>query len=446
MEINSEVHIVKVQANKGILFLVIAMMVSALFFQQPLQANAAFDVEAEAAILVDANSGKILYQKNADANLHIASMTKMMSEYLILEAIAENRLTWDQTVPISNFVRQLSLYTDLSNVPLRQDETYTVKELYESVAIYSANASTIAIAELMYGSEAGFVQAMNDKAEELGLEEYMFVNSTGLNNSDLLGQHPQGTAADEENRMSAKATAKLAYHLITDYPEVLETASIPTKIFKEGTDDAIHMMNWNWMLPTIETQHDYEGIDGLKTGFTLNAGNCFTATAERNGVRLISVVMGTASRADRFNETEKLLNYGFNQFETVELVPAGYQGEEPVLPVVSGKEKEVAVATEEALSLLIKTGEEQLYSPVITFSDEDLVAPLEQGEVVGTLTVQYDGEGSIEYLVANQKDQVNIVTIEAVERAGWFSRTLGSIGGFFSSIWTSVSETVKGWF
>ncbi|WP_245805888.1 D-alanyl-D-alanine carboxypeptidase family protein [Bacillus alkalicellulosilyticus] len=442
------------QTKKSIMYIVMAMMLTTtIFFQQPLQASA-FSVNAEAAILVDANSGRILYQDNIDANLYIASMTKMMSEYLILEAIDEGRLEWDQTVPISSFVRQLSLYTDLSNVPLRQDETYTVKELYESIAIYSANASTIAIAELLYGSETGFVKAMNDKAEELGLTDYFFVNSTGLNNSNLLGQHPDGTAEDEENRMSARATAKLAYHLINDYPEVLDTASIPDMIFKEGTEDQIEMKNWNWMLVgSIEPQFDYSGIDGLKTGYTSKAGNNFTATAVRNGTRLISVVMNTGTRADRFNETEKLLDYGFNNFETIELLPSGYQVENgEMLPVSSGKEAEVSISTEEPLSLVIRRGEEELYTPVLTVDggklndDGALSAPIEAGEVVGTVHLSYSGTDENEYLVENAEQTVNAITDHAVERAGWFSRTMSSIGGFFSGIWTAVSDTIKGLF
>ncbi|WP_412734061.1 D-alanyl-D-alanine carboxypeptidase family protein, partial [Halalkalibacterium halodurans] len=241
-------------------------------FTPAMTANAAFELEAESAILVDAESGKILYGKNIDAVLPTASMTKMMSEYLILEAINEGEISWDQEVPISDYVRELSLYVQLSNVPLRQDETYTVKELYESVAIYSANASTIALAELIAGSESAFVQRMNEKGEELGLEDFKFVNSSGLNNKDLLGNHPEGTDANAENVMSARATAKLAYNLLKDYPEVLETASIPEKTFRAGEGEEIEMENWNWMLKGIRPQHDYEGIDGLKTGYTAEAG------------------------------------------------------------------------------------------------------------------------------------------------------------------------------
>jgi D-alanyl-D-alanine carboxypeptidase (penicillin-binding protein 5/6) len=439
------------------LSIMLTMVVVASLILQPIKADAAFDLEAESAILVDAQTGKILYQKNIDAILPTASMTKMMSEYLILEAINEGRISWDQEVPISNFVRNLSLYTSLSNVPLRQDESYTVEQLYQSVAIYSANASTIALAELIAGSETTFVKMMNDKAAELGLEDYEFVNSTGLNNSDLQGNHPDGTGENAENMMSARATAKLAFHLINDYPEVLETASIPTLTFiaGPGPDEEIDMRNWNWMLPGLEPQHDYEGIDGLKTGYTSAAGNCFTGTAIRNGMRLISVVMRTETRDDRFNETKKLLDYGFNNFNDMELVDAGFvpEGFESI-SVAAGKEKEVTISSVAPLSTVVKNGEEELYHTELFLNEDEEIfnehgeiqAPFEAGTEVGSLALVYDGEQEEEFLYPSQRAQVSVVTDAAVEKAGWFSMTMRAIGGFFSGIWNGVADTVKGWF
>ncbi|WP_100408269.1 D-alanyl-D-alanine carboxypeptidase family protein [Bacillus solitudinis] len=416
-------------------------------FMQPKSAEAALDLGAESAILVDAATGKILYQKNIDAILPTASMTKMMSEYLILEAINKGSITWEQQVPISDHVRALSLKRELSNVPLRQDESYSVKQLYESVAIYSANASTIAIAELIAGSETGFVKMMNDKGKELGLEDYEFVNSTGLNNSDLQGNHPEGTGEIAENMMSARATAKLAYSLLRDYPEVLDTASIPMKDFQAGPGEEVSMENWNWMLSSIRPQHDYEGIDGLKTGYTAEAGNCFTATAKRGGTRLISVVMRTGSRDDRFNETRKLLDYGFNNFSHQELVEAGFIPEgENILPVAAGKEKEVSISSSEALAGVIKNGEEEAYEAVLTIDNSvlngegELVAPIEAGKIVGTLSLEYTGEGEEEYLYSQQHISSDVVTDVSVEKAGWFSMTMRAISGFFSGIWTSVAN------
>ena len=164
---------------------------------------------------------------------------------------------WDQKVTIDEYVHKLSAAPGLSNIGLTQGETYTVKELYEAMAIFSGNAATVALAQLVGGTEKNFVKLMNEKAKELGLEDYNFVNSSGLNNTSLLGQYPAGNE-DDENLMSARATAKLAYELLKDYPEVLDYAKVPRLKFRDGrTYD-----NFNWMLPGLI--YEYEGVDGLK--------------------------------------------------------------------------------------------------------------------------------------------------------------------------------------
>ncbi|WP_369818778.1 serine hydrolase [Anoxybacillus sp. B7M1] len=416
------------------------------------------NIEADAAILVDAGSGRILYQKNIDTVLGIASMTKMMTEYLLLEAVKQKRVKWDQEYTPSDYVYRLSQDRDLSNVPLRKDGKYTVRELYEAMAIYSANAAAVAIAEIVGGSEENFVKMMNEKAKKLGLQGYKFVNATGLSNQDLQGFHPQGTEASEENVMSARAVATLAYHLLKEYPEVLETSSITKKTFREGTDDQIKMDNWNWMLPGLV--YGYEGVDGLKTGYTDFAGYCFTGTAEKNGVRFITVVMNAKSNGKstinaRFEQTRKLLDYAFSNYSLKELYPAGYQQKgDATLPVTKGKEKSVAVVTKKTLSLVIKNGEDKNYKPVYVFDkkklnkDGELTAPIKKGEKVGYMTVRYTGANDDDYLTPNGKSavQVDVVAKQSVEKANGFVLMMRGIGGLFSDIWTSVTKTVKGWF
>nr|WP_018923303.1 D-alanyl-D-alanine carboxypeptidase family protein [Salsuginibacillus kocurii] len=412
------------------------------------------DLEAEAAILVDAQTGKMIYQEEVDVILPPASMTKIMSEYLVHEALDEGTISWDDEVTITDEVNALSHDTALSNVFLSQDETYTVQELYEAMTIYSANAATVALAEEISGSETEFVEDMNAKAEELGLTEYNFVNSSGLNNSSMQGLHPDGTDADAENEMSARATALLTYHLLNDYPEVLDTASIEEMTFKEGTDDAVDMRNWNEMLPGMGS-HGYEGMDGLKTGYTELAGNAFTGTAERDDTRFISVVMRTDSREARFEETEKLMDYGFDNFQEIEIVEAGYTPEEAeAISVTRGEEDQVAASTTEAIQTLIEEGEEEDYETSFAFADSvlndegELVAPLEEGEVIGQLSAEYHGEQDYDYLQSDMQNHktVEVVLDEGVEEAGWFSLTMRSIGGFFSGIWNQATDTVRGWF
>jgi serine-type D-Ala-D-Ala carboxypeptidase (penicillin-binding protein 5/6) len=450
-----------VKRKKSIIIGLVLVFLLATVFPLNKKVEAAQDpinIEADAAILVDAGSGRILYQKNIDTVLGIASMTKMMTEYLLLEAVKQKRVKWDQEYTPSDYVYRLSQDRDLSNVPLRKDGKYTVLELYEAMAIYSANAAAVAIAEIVGGSEENFVRMMNEKAKKLGLQGYKFVNATGLSNQDLQGFHPQGTEASEENVMSARAVATLAYHLLKEYPEVLETSSITKKTFREGTDDQIKMDNWNWMLPGLV--YGYEGVDGLKTGYTDFAGYCFTGTAEKNGVRFITVVMNAKSNGKstinaRFEQTRKLLDYAFSNYSLKELYPAGYQQKgDATLPVTKGKEKSVAVVTKKTLSLVIKNGEDKNYKPVYVFDkkklnkDGELTAPIKKGEKVGYMTVRYTGANDDDYLTPNGKSavQVDVVAKQSVEKANGFVLMMRGIGGLFSDIWTSVTKTVKGWF
>jgi D-alanyl-D-alanine carboxypeptidase len=409
------------------------------------------DIKAEAVILVDAASGKILYQKNQDAMLHPASMTKMMTEYLVLDAIKEGKIKWDQKISISDYVFKVSHNKNLSNVYLRQDEQYSVKELYESMAIYSANGSAIALAELIAGSETNFIKMMSDKAAKIGLKDYKFVNCTGLNNRDLFGMHPQGTGAEDENTMSAKSVAILAYKLLQDHPEVLDTSSIPVKIFREGTPDANKMDNWNWMLPSLV--FGYQGVDGLKTGSTDEGGYSFTATAKRGDMRLISVVMkvqypNKTGQEGRFKETKKLLDYGFSNFSEKEVLPAGYKMQnQSTIPVVKGKQKKVEVASQKALSIVMKNGEENMYEPKLVLDPSvskngSLIAPLQNGQSVGYFTANYKGTANYGYLTADgqSREQVAAVTTSQVKKANFIVMLFRNLGGLMSKGFNKIKS------
>ena len=432
---------------------VLFMFVSASFSLLPNRTSAAendsLGLNAEAAILVDAETGAILYEKNADVVLGVASMSKMMTEYLVLEAIKDGSISWDQKVMISEYIHNLSSPNmGLSNVGLTQGEQYTVKELYEAMAIFSANAATSALAEVVGGTEKGFVELMNKKAEELKLEEYKFVNSSGLNNSDLLGNHPAGNP-DDENVMSAKATARLAYHLLNDFPEVIDTASKPVLKFRDGRD----YKNFNYMLPGLV--FEYPGVDGLKTGSTDFAGYGFTATAKRGDNRFITVVMKTSSKEERFTETRKLLDYAFSNYTKEEIVAKGTEIKgHKTLPVTKGKEDSVQIESADSIELAIKKGEEKNFEPVLKLDNKklndegELTAPIKKGDKVGTLTVQPKEGEPIEFLTEDgvKSVTVDVIASEDVEKANWFVLSMRAVGGFFADIWGSVSSTVKGWF
>ena len=438
-----------------VVLLMIPMMLITMVGVKPALANDQLGIHVAGAILIDADTGKVLYEENADKPLGIASMTKMMTEYLLFEAIEEGKISWDQEYKVNDYTYKISQDGRLSNVPLRADGTYTIRELYEALAIYSANAATIAIAETIAGTETEFLKLMNAKAEELGLKDYKFVNSTGLNNADLQGMHPAGTGPDDENVMPAKSVAKLAKRLIDDYPEVLETTQVTTKVFREGTDDATKMDNWNFMLPGFV--FEYEGVDGLKTGTTNFAGHSFTGTAKRGDKRLISVVMkavdanGEGSYKARFDATRALFDYGFAQFSEVELIPAGYTfDKQKTVDVHKGKKDAVEIAVKDSVKMMIKSNDKELYTPEFVldeskFKDGKLEAPVKKGTVIGHVKM-VNTEGTDLGYVDEGLYAGEVVVTEAVDKAGWFKLSMRATGSFFANVWGSATDFIKGLF
>ncbi|MBS4196754.1 D-alanyl-D-alanine carboxypeptidase family protein [Lederbergia citri] len=266
-------------------------------------------LNAKSAILIDTRDGNILYEKNSGEPFPTASMSKMMTEFLVLEAIKDGKLSWDQTISVSDYAYQISNTPGFASVHLKKEQPYRIRDLFNAMAIHSANGATIALAETISGSERDFVQKMNEKAKELGLSNSKFVNSTGLNNEDLGEYHSTGDPKDA-NEMSAKDLAILTKALISHHPEILEISSSPNFVFGNQT-----YVNTNSMLQGNNTQVLFEGVDGLKTGFTDEAGYCFAGTVERDDIRLISVVMGTQTSLERFAETKQLYEASFSQVE-----------------------------------------------------------------------------------------------------------------------------------
>lgn len=399
-------------------------------------------VEAESAVLVDFDTGQILHDQGADEPRGIASMTKMLVEYILFEEIEAGNLDWDTEITISEYAHNISQNYALSNVPLRLGDTYTVQELYESLAIYSANGSTIALAEEIEGSEHAFVDRMRELVESWGITDYQLYNTTGLNNSFLMGEHYPGSAEDDENIMAARDIAIVSRELIADFPEVLETSSIPTMTFREGTSDAINMMNWNWMLEGLS--HARSDVDGLKTGTTSFAGATFTGTAEQEGRRLISVVMGAGdgftNRGQRFNETSRLLDYGFEGFTFETIVEEEHTlDEEHNLPVRNGLEESVSLVTTESMEFYLPEGADLEHYSYTFVPNEDklnqdgeIEAPISIGESLGELVIENTDE--IDFLSGEQSGSINVAAAESVERAGFFTVFTNWLSDVFGGI------------
>ncbi|TGV30743.1 D-alanyl-D-alanine carboxypeptidase, partial [Mesorhizobium sp. M00.F.Ca.ET.186.01.1.1] len=383
---------------------------------------------AKSAILLEASTGKILYSMNPDASLPPASMSKMMAEYLVQEAIKEKKISWDEKVPVSEYAFYVARISDTSGVYLNLGESFTVRELYNAMAVVSANDATVLLAEKIAGSEANFVQMMNKKAAEFGMKNTSFVTSSGLPANEL---GPYSVKTDQvENLMSARDSAILARNLIRDFPEALEVSKIPRFTFRPGSKNELKMANNNWMLPDLPNY--YQGVDGLKTGYTQAAGNCFTGTAVRDNMRLISVVMGTDSKTKRFVETKKLYDYGFSNFKLTKQLDknASVKGFETA-PVKNGVELTVPAVTGSEVNVLTKIGGEAKFTPTVTF--QDLNAPIKQGQVIGKLVLKEEGAKDTDYLQPEDaaKAGVDVVASQEVEEASWIRLFFRSIIQFF---------------
>lgn len=252
------------------------------------------EINAKAAMIIDASDGDIIYQYNENEAFAPASMSKMMTAYLLLESIHNGKVRWEDPVKMSAKAAQ----TEGARIPVQVNDTLTVKDLYHALMIESANNSAVALAEHMTKSEKDFVQLMDAKAKQLKMSEHAkFANASGL-------QEPDGS----ETKMTAGDVAQLAYHLIKDYPEILEVTHLRQS---QLAFNNINVISTNDMLNKNNKSLYIEGMDGLKTGFTDSAGYCFTGTAKQGDNRIITVVMGTSSKTKRFTETNKLMSYAF---------------------------------------------------------------------------------------------------------------------------------------
>lgn len=418
------------------------------------EATAIQDVKSYIAI--EQTSGKILMESNQDEVRGIASMSKMISQYLILEAIKNGEITWDTKIPISKRASDLSANYNLSNVPLLPNETYTIKELFDAISIYSANAATLAVAEYIGGSEANWIERMKAKLAEWGIQDATIINVTGLPNKYGGSEKNTAYSDDEENSMSARSVAIIAKNLVNDFPEILKISSIPTMTFRPNESGTTKMDNFNYLLPGL--LFEYEGVTGLKTGTSDTSGASITTTATKNGFSVIVVSMGSKEPLHRFKVTAHILDEVFKKYEGLvvgvpgksvqNLAPIQLEGgSEETLSVDYGKPFVAAVPKGTALSQ-IKIG----FTPSSDLTTEDgkLKAPVKAGQTVGTLTFEMPGEnlgyvdgkdhGSIEALAGYDVDSGNVLTESVRGAKGFFGQMIQGVQDFFGNIWAKITS------
>lgn len=320
-----------------------------------------FELDSKSAILMEYETGEILYQKEANLELPPASMTKIMTMILVMEAVEAGRAKLDDKLVVSEFAASMGG----SQIWLEPGEEMTLKEMMKAIAIVSANDACVAVAEYLYGTEDAFVKGMNDKARELGLKNTYFYNTNGLptDNPDIQG-----------NYTSAHDLAVMARELLK-HSKVLEWTSTWIDYLRDGSSV---LNNTNRLV------RFYLGADGLKTGYTEESRFCLTSTAKREGVRFIAVVMGVDDSSTRFEESGKLLTYGFGMFQGLKIAESNELIEE--ISIFNGKVELANAIVDKELIVPVRRGREAEISKIIELND-NIHAPLIKGDKIGQIKV-----------------------------------------------------------
>jgi len=317
---------------------------------------------AKSAILLEASTGEVIFEKNSHEKLHPASMTKMMSMLLILENIDKGVIKWDDIVTVSSNASGMGG----SQILLETGEQMSVYDLFKGISVASGNDAVVAMAEKIAGTEEMFVEMMNKRANELGLTDTNFKNCHGLD--------------DANHYSSASDMAKIARELVK-HEKLFEFTSIYEDYLREGTDRKF------WLVNTNKLVRFYSGVDGLKTGYTKEAGYCLTATAKRNNMRIIAVVMGEPDSTTRTSEVSSMLDYAFAQYEV-----ESFLSTESVLDkikITKGEQEYMSVVPLEDVTILNKKVDNKKNA---TYNIEiyDFKLPINKGQSIGKLSVYVD--------------------------------------------------------
>ena len=346
------------------------------------------EVKAKSAVLMDVQTGTVLCEQNAHEPLAPASVTKVMTMLLIMEAIDAGKIGWEDTVTAS----EAAAAKGGSQIYLKVGETMTVSDMLKSIAVSSANDCACAMAEHLAGSEGAFVELMNTRAKELGMNDTNFVNCTGLDDDE----------AAKDHRTSAYDIALMSRELLKNHPDIKEYTTIWMDTVRGG---AFGLANTNKMV------RFYSGCTGLKTGFTSGAGYCLSASAQRDGLELIAVVMGSETSKDRFSACKSLLDYGFANFSLY--TPALQEG--AAVPVKLGQEDSVGAVPAGETAILVDKGQRNAIESEIKL-EQSVTAPVSQGQRLGTLTIRCGEQTLAQVPLVAEKAVTKLTTLDLAIR------------------------------
>ena len=364
-----------------IIFMLSIMIIPFNVFAVTSQENSSLLENAKSGILVEASTGEILYEKNKDEKVSIASLTKMVAQIIILENIENGSLKWDEIVTTSSNAASMGG----TQIWLTVGEKISVEDLFKGMTMASANDATVALAERIAGTESEFVKLMNDKVKELGLKNTVFKNCTGL---------------DEEGHYSTAYDLSVIARELLTHDDILRFSSVYEDYIRKNTPNKF------WIVNTNKLVRFYEGADGLKTGFTDNAGYTMAVTAKRDDMRLIAIVLGEQVSKVRNDETTELLDYGFNTYK-VNLIKS--KGEVvKKIKIDKGSSNEVEIVTQNDILVLNKKSDATVnYDTKVTVNEIEL--PVKKGTVIGKIEVLYNNKviKSDNLIVGNDVEKIN---------------------------------------
>jgi len=340
---------------------------------------------AKSAILIDYSTGEILFEKNSHEKMAPASMTKMMSMLIIVEAIEDKIINWDDIITVSQNASDMGG----SQILLETGEQMKVEDLFKGIAVASGNDAVVALAESVAGTEEEFVKMMNNKLKELGLKDSNFKNPHGL---------------DEANHYSSAYDMAMIGRELSKHEKVLEFTAIYEDYLRKGTDKEF------WLVNTNKLVRFYTGVDGLKTGYTKEAGYCLTATAEKNDMRLIAVAMGEPTSALRNSEISSMLDYGFAQYKATSIIKKSEVITE--VEIEKAKQLKTKIVPKEDISILTKKTD-KLGKITYEVELDNIEAPLKKGDVVGKLKINEDGKKikEVDLTIKEDIEKANILEL-----------------------------------
>lgn len=398
----------------GISFLTSLMVVTGIGqgFINADQTLPQLDLEAKSAIAVDAKTGQIIYAKDDKQTYPVASMSKLLTAYILLQAIHKGEITWETRVTPAATEVDISNNTELTNVPLQEGHSYTIRQLYQAMLVGSANAATMLIGNAISGTQTKFIDKMRETAKSLGITDAKIYSANGLTAKYLGDEIYPNTDENAENEFSVRDMAIISQKLIEEYPEILETTKL-TKIDFNDNGEITTVNNTNELL---QDDSNLE-VDGLKTGTSDAAGYCFASTTNKDGHRIITVIAGAKDNDARFDQTKNLLNYIYNNYDYLAI--STNQALRQDVKVKYGKQSSISTIVGNDLSLWVpKNTREKALQIKLTPKSSTIEAPIKQGETVGDYQITIAGnlgfiDGSTDLktkaLAANSVEGINIL-------------------------------------